>query len=243
MNFTLAALKPIAIEQAGQHSEPAIEFSIQSGSNSQGTASLDLESTKEKRRKMVVASTPTKKAKKKAESKTNNVDQKYRSLCVPNQENVRLLKEKDHNHPTSRKRKVLQSSQSSDESDDGDMEHHKGKENHTFSGFKKRRNEKDLLSDESDKESETPTYPNSDDADLNEDELEEECTALLFENFIPYEMISDAGEKLGVVEIIKTNPGELVHGKELLLDEKKVLVKKVYNTERPNEEFVEGAFL
>ena len=65
-------------------------------------------------------------------------------------------------------------------------------------------------------------------------------------NEIPYEFLSKTGKILGVVWIVKTNPGELVHGKELLVDEKKVLVKEVYDdavASQENEEFVEGAFL
>ena len=53
---------------------------------------------------------------------------------------------------------------------------------------------------------------------------------------------------MGIVHIVKTNPGELVHGRELLVGEKMVVVKEVYPDEcsmedEENEEFVVGAFL
>ena len=54
---------------------------------------------------------------------------------------------------------------------------------------------------------------------------------------------------MGVVNIVKCGPNELVHGKQLLTDEKKVLVKEVYPNavsevdDMEEEEFMTGAFL
>ena len=49
--------------------------------------------------------------------------------------------------------------------------------------------------------------------------------------------------KLGTVEIIRTTPREVVHGKELLSHEIKVLVRDIYSTAtgNTNDEFVSGA--
>ena len=61
-----------------------------------------------------------------------------------------------------------------------------------------------------------------------------------------YEMTSKRGNILGKVKVVKTNVGELVHGKELGKDERKVLVVEVYNsnkTEAEEEEFFEGAIV
>ena len=63
--------------------------------------------------------------------------------------------------------------------------------------------------------------------------------------FEMYEMLSNKGVKLGAVEIIRTTEGEVVHGKELLSHERKVLVRDVYSTAilNTNDEFVSGAYL
>ena len=60
-----------------------------------------------------------------------------------------------------------------------------------------------------------------------------------------YEMLSNKVVKLETVEIIRTTPGEVVHDKELLSHERKVLVKDIYSTTAlyTNDEFVSGAYL
>ena len=66
---------------------------------------------------------------------------------------------------------------------------------------------------------------------------------------VPYELVSQTtGRKMGIVHIVKCDPKELVHGRELLPNEKKVLVKEVYSDgnrmeDEEDEEFVCGAFL
>ena len=42
-----------------------------------------------------------------------------------------------------------------------------------------------------------------------------------------YEMLSNKGVKVGTVEIIRTTPGEVVHGKELLSHERKALIRAI----------------
>ena len=60
-----------------------------------------------------------------------------------------------------------------------------------------------------------------------------------------YEMLSNKGVKVATVEIIRTTPGEVVNGKELLSHERKVLVRDVYSTTtlNTNDEFFSGAYL
>ena len=50
---------------------------------------------------------------------------------------------------------------------------------------------------------------------------------------------------LRTVEIIRTTPGEVVHGKELLFYERRVLLRDVYSTTtlNTNDKFVSGAYL
>ena len=50
---------------------------------------------------------------------------------------------------------------------------------------------------------------------------------------------------LRTVEIIRTTPGEVAHGKELLFHERRVLLRDVYSTTalNTNDEFVSGAYL
>ena len=48
--------------------------------------------------------------------------------------------------------------------------------------------------------------------------------------FEMYKMLSNKGVKLGIVEIIRTTPREVVHDKELISHERKVLVTDVYST-------------
>lgn len=66
---------------------------------------------------------------------------------------------------------------------------------------------------------------------------------------VPYELISQkSGKGMGIVNIVRCMPNELVHGRELLPQEKKVQVKEVYpgGTDAEDEaeqEFVVGAYL
>ena len=50
---------------------------------------------------------------------------------------------------------------------------------------------------------------------------------------------------LRTVEIIRTTPGEVVHGKELLFHERRVLLRDIYSTTtlNNNDEFLSGAYL
>ena len=61
----------------------------------------------------------------------------------------------------------------------------------------------------------------------------------------PYEYLDTSGKAIGIVEIMKTLPEEVVHGRPLAQDEKKVVVKSVYpqgSSRYDDDEFVEGAF-
>ena len=73
-----------------------------------------------------------------------------------------------------------------------------------------------------------------------DDEAESEGTLLE----APYEYLTESGKAIGTVEIVKTSPDEVVHGRPLAQDEKKVVVKNVYpHGSTEVDEFVEGAFL
>ena len=59
-----------------------------------------------------------------------------------------------------------------------------------------------------------------------------------------YKIMTKTGSKLGKVRQIKSNPGELVHGNELLIEETKILVQDMYeNSTNLDDEFITGAFL